>query len=199
MVYIKFNPTNLEYIFSAKNADNKSYLVNSNSGSTTSKSILNPIYYKLIFDPIYSPDGKEIAYCALKANDQECAVLNGIENKEYEEIDKLTFSPDAKYLAYVVKDKAGKSYVVYNLMEGQLFDWVSGPIFSPDSKSIAYVAKKDKKQTVVINGKEGKYYDKVLTAGDNFLAINSKNNLYYVGMDQNKLYFVEKTMLGDNE
>jgi len=126
-------------------------------------------------------------------------VYNDAEKVEYESTSDLVFSPDSKSLAYVAVFKDNVSFVVQNAKEGNAYEWVSAPVFSTDSQSIAYVARKENKNTVVINGHEGKLYDKVLTAGDKYLNINSRNNLYYVALEQNKLYFVEKTMLGKSD
>jgi hypothetical protein len=79
-------------------------------------------------------------------------------------------------------------------MDGPTYDWVSAPIFSPDSKKIAYVVQKDSKNLVVINGNEEKLYDRILITGDKHLNFNSKNRLFYVAMDRNKIYYIEKSI-----
>jgi len=187
--YIKFKPNSIQYLFTAEHEDNNNFLVIDKKENRA---------YKFIHDPIYNYDGKEYAYRAIKKNGKECVVLDGIEYREYEETDNIIFSPDSKLLAYVAKDGEGKYFIVQNIMEGQTYDWVSAPVFSLNSKSIAYVAKKDNKYAVVINGKENKYYDKVLDAGNHRVNFNSQNRVYYVAMEQNKLYYVEKSVQYDN-
>jgi len=79
----------------------------------------------------------------------------------------LVASPDRRHLAYVFRQEGGRQAVALDGEPGRLYDWILGkPAFSPDGKHLAYAAGSivDRKLVwrVVIDGVEGKPYDRIL-------------------------------------
>jgi len=127
-------------------------------------------------------------------------VINGKEEKAYDKIWGSIFSSDSQKLAYVAKG-GEKEFVVVNDREGKVYDKilgsvkggkdfvegkVFGPIFSPDSQKLAYIDKEGRKRIMVVNGKEGKAYDRVV--GPVFSPDSQR--LIYVAMEGRKLFKV---------
>ncbi len=72
-------------------------------------------------------------------------------------------SPDCRHVAYRVL-RAGKCRVSLDGVEGEPYEKVSKPFFSPDGKHLAYLATKGfERQTVVVDGKEGRECEFVAT------------------------------------
>ena len=119
--------------------------------------------YANVWYPIFSPDGKRVAYSASYNEDfeGEFMVIDGKRKEVYDEIGEYIFSPDSKSLAYTASRK-GKWFIVVNGMKGKEYETVREVVFSPDSKNVAYVAVLgEKKECIVLNGKEGKKYEYV--------------------------------------
>jgi Tol biopolymer transport system component len=149
---------------------------------TTTKLATIPEGYRIVEGPIFSPDGKKVAYVAKQEN-KYFVVVNGKEGKVYDEIildpPQLQFSPDSKKIVYIAKkdcieskiEYEGKEYpiktgckevVVVNGEEGKTYDDIETLVFSPDSQKLAYRAIKEKKFLMVVNDKEvGGVYDLV--------------------------------------
>jgi Tol biopolymer transport system component len=118
-------------------------------------------------DPIFSPNGKRLAYAAGIKGKKMFVVLDGVEGiGGYTGINPV-FSPDSSQLAYIAWDNDAMKQVVFLNGEkiGECRGIVrrsnvdSGLVFSPDGKRLAYMAHNEGKYFVVVNGKEGKYYD----------------------------------------
>jgi Tol biopolymer transport system component len=57
-------------------------------------------YYKRIYGcPVFSPDGRRVAYAALKGNNP-VVVVDGAEGKRYEAVGAPSFSPDSVHVSY---------------------------------------------------------------------------------------------------
>ncbi len=118
----------------------------------------------------FSPDGKRFAYAAWH-DDSMCVVIDGKEQKSYSWVMNITFSPDSKRVAYSagLKGEQNKCCTVVDGVEGKRYSnkpWeefpegISPPVFSPDSKCVGYVVKMGNKSWMVVNGAEGRHYDK---------------------------------------
>jgi len=114
--------------------------------------------YRSVHGLTFSPDSKHVAYVA-----DFRVVVDGVEGKQYNNIESPIFSPDSKRVAYAATS-GNKQLVVVNGVEGKAYgDFsggtaVKGIIFSPDSKRVAYAAKREDKWLVVVDGLEGKEY-----------------------------------------
>ncbi len=116
--------------------------------------------------------------------------------KKYKRIISLIFSPNGTRVDAVVAEQEFSScYVIdgdseteiYCLWSSSGFPHIFGePIFSPDGRKLAYVAKKGKNFSVVMNGKEGKLYDRI----DPLLFSPDSRKLAYVARERGKSFVV---------
>jgi len=110
--------------------------------------------------PIFSPDGRRIAYAAVNNEEKMFYVTDDKEGPSYDKLIKGSdiFSPDSQRIAYGAS-KQGKCLVNVDGREGTPFDAVDRIRFSPDSKHIAYVARLGEEHFLVFDDKiEGKCY-----------------------------------------
>jgi len=139
----------------------------------------------------YSPNRKRVAYIA-KRGEKWLAVVDGKEEKEYDDVSYLQFSPDSKGVAYCAV-RNGKGFVVVNGKETET-GMVKGLEFSPDSKRIAYVALENRKEAVVLDGIKGKGYDYVdfrYHPGDEKLVFSpDSKRLAYMAVSGKKMFMV---------
>ena len=91
--------------------------------------------------PIFSPDGKRIAYGAVKDNTC-CVVLDGQPGPEYKVIHNIRFSPDGKHLVYIA-NKDDYWFFVVDGLEGPKYNaiLIETHIFHPDG-ALGYLAVK---------------------------------------------------------
>lgn len=129
----------------------------------------------------YAPVGNAIAYI-VKQGKNEFIVFNDKELPAYNVIDEesLTFSPDGSKIAYFAK-VGRKGFVCVNDQKYESsFKEISDITFSSDSKHVAYLAKVGSSFAVVVDGKAGKAYNKI---------IENDKKLKLVFSDDNKLIF----------
>jgi Tol biopolymer transport system component len=126
--------------------------------------------YDVVFDPVFSPDSRGLAYGALEFGQLKMfLVLDGQNEKGFDltpyfhpnasfGIGGLTFSPDSKRVAYVAELGGKRTFVVDGQGAGP-FDAVRSVLFSPDSRRVAYTAQLHQDSwEVVVDGKaEGPY------------------------------------------
>ena len=86
--------------------------------------------------PVFSPDGKRVAYSARKGG-RWFVVVDGQAGPEYDGIMAGTpvFSPDGKRLAYV-PEKGGKWLVVVDGQEGPTYDMTGHLAFSRKTRVV---------------------------------------------------------------
>lgn len=135
-------------------------------------------------DYAFSPDGKHLAYMAGTKDKKLFVVLDGVEGPGgYTGIGYPTFSPDSKQLAYQAWDNDARKDVV--LLNGEKigeYDRIVGTndgkglVFSPDGKRLGFVAVNGHKSFIVVDGKEGKYYD--MTVSGLVFSQDSKHVVY---------------------
>ena len=128
-----------------------------------------PEYDEICERPVFSPDGKRVAYGAINrpfGEDEEClAVIDGHPGQKYYRVAGLTFSPDGERMAYRAI-KGDKSFVVIDNQAGPNYYMIrEGPVFSPDGKRVAYSAVNADvrffKQFVVVDGQAGPEYESI--------------------------------------
>lgn len=104
----------------------------------------SPNRYKEVGDVVYSSDGRNHAYVAIK-NEQFLIVVNGQEGPIYDRVIAPQFSPDCKYLVYRAR-QGNKRFVVVADTTGKVirehprYERVFETIFTPDGGSVAYGA-----------------------------------------------------------
>ena len=88
-------------------------------------------------------------------------MVDGVEGKEYDEIEHISFSPDSKRVEFLAK-RNGKWLKVIDGVESPEYDSDGfGPTFSPNSKRVAYTGQRGEKPMAVVDGIEGLPYDNV--------------------------------------
>jgi roadblock/LC7 domain-containing protein len=128
--------------------------------------------YDEIGPPVFSPDGKHVAYTAVRARvglglppfrEEQLVVADGQEGQVYDGIGDGTpvFTPDGRlvYKAYV-GEKLG---VVVDGVRGRLYDDLASgpPVVSPDGRHVAYAARVAGKSLLILDGAESPAYDAV--------------------------------------
>jgi Tol biopolymer transport system component len=92
--------------------------------------------------PVFSPDGRHVAYAAWLREKGMCLVLDGVEQKWFEGIARdhpPVFSLDGRHVAYVAL-RGEYMAVVRDGEKGKEYRWVGQPVFSSDSKRLCYAA-----------------------------------------------------------
>ncbi|RPI79030.1 MAG: hypothetical protein EHM45_04395 [Desulfobacteraceae bacterium] len=111
--------------------------------------------------PCFSPDSKRVAY-VVQANEKEFVVVDGKEEKGYDEIvnDSFKFSADGKRIAYAVKTAPDNFCVIVDGIEGKPYEQIANGalFFSPDGKRVVYRAVAGPKWFAVVDGEEKKAY-----------------------------------------
>ncbi len=111
---------------------------------------------------VLSPNGRHIAY--IQSGGGLRVVVDGKEQKPYDQIDGLEFSHNGSQLAYAGR-RGDRWYIVTGQRESPGFGRVGMPHFSADGSKLAYVALLDVgKRTVVVNDQAGQPCD-VISAG----------------------------------
>lgn len=121
--------------------------------------------YTGIYEIVFSPDSKRLAYVARIRNQQgiveDRVVIDGQEGPPYLGAGRLVFSPDSSHFAYraTVNDKKGKESMVV-ILDGRatgIYKHIEYLTFSPDSKSFSFAAYHgDDSASVVRDSVEGK-------------------------------------------
>lgn len=116
--------------------------------------------YRLVRDPLFSRDGKHVAYLAIGRGgfgDDPFVVLDGKETKlpATPRLDSLRLSPDGKRTACTVQQGIS-FFVVADGVAGKKYGFINSLQFSPDGKRLAYEAVDQNEYLVVADGIEGK-------------------------------------------
>jgi hypothetical protein len=114
--------------------------------------------------PIFSPDGRRLAYTAYRDR-RQFLVVDGVEGPAYKAVnyERTVFSPDGRRVAYGAQ-RGDESLLVLDGVEGPAFRGAGksfgfgGPVFSPDSRRVAYVARRGEKWVPVVDGVAGTSY-----------------------------------------
>jgi len=104
--------------------------------------------------PVFSPDGKSLAYVASPKQGQSVVVAFGKASEAYALADTPAFSPDGKQIAWgAIKDD--RWTVWHNGMPiGREFDHAGIPVFAPKGGALAFVGISKGKKFVVVAGKK---------------------------------------------
>lgn len=109
----------------------------------------SPNRYKEVGDVVYSSDGRNHAYVAIR-NEQFLIVANGKDGPVYDRVIAPQFSPDSKYLVYRARQNNKRFVVVADttgkvIREHPRYERVFETTFTPDGGSVAYGAVDGKK------------------------------------------------------
>jgi hypothetical protein len=107
----------------------------------------------------------------------------------------LVYSPDSTRLAYVLEANTKEcSMVIDGVEEQKKYDAIHLPSFSPDSRHMAYGARKGDKWFVVVDGIEGKKYDKLLfpssSTSTSTVFSSDSQHVFYWASENNKWFTV---------
>ncbi|HEX2972630.1 MAG TPA: hypothetical protein VHP11_09875 [Tepidisphaeraceae bacterium] len=113
--------------------------------------------------PVFSPDGKRLAYVVAKEGDTAAVVVDDVTGPVYDSVSHVGFSPDGQRVAYVAQRGSRSTVVLEGIEQGQ-FEKVDpdSVTFSGDGRHLAWVASREGKQFIVVDGVEGKPYDRIL-------------------------------------
>jgi hypothetical protein len=140
--------------------------------------------HEMCWDPVYSPDGEQLAYEAMM-DGQRVLVVEGNACHAWDNIEKqsLTFSANGKRWAFVARDyynvidtrqvfHVDERYrVVVDGIDSPCYDEVrQGPLFSPDGKHLAYAARMRDKWFVVVDGEPGPVFEGIAKRSLSFSA-----------------------------
>ncbi len=107
-----------------------------------------------MFDPIWSPDSKKLAYGArdhmLHIVDVATGAVTDVDRNDYGDINHYRWSPDSKWLAYTKLNGARFSSIyVYSLPDGKSYRLTSGmtddnePVFDPKGRYLYFTSNRD--------------------------------------------------------
>lgn len=121
---------------------------------------------------LFSPDGTRLAYVARAGDDRQRVVVDGVEGRAYDAVGPLRFSRDGQHLACVAQ--SGDLSLL--LLDGNVVFDASAldPVhdaslaFSPDGTRLAFAVGAPGRMRVVVDGAEGKRYDRVFDGSITF-------------------------------
>mgnify|MGYP001355067166 CR=1 FL=1 len=146
--------------------------------------------------PVFSPNGKRLAYSVTQGVDKSGVVLDGQLGRPHWSLieESLLFSPDSSKLSYVAEsaDRKWRVFIERNV-SGQAYDGIGahGVTFSADSAHELFYGLRDRKWMVVIDGRESEQFDSLLSGKNGPLHLNTSNELRYIGRQHNEIYLVE--------
>ena len=144
-----------------------------------------------------SPDNRHVAYFVLAAGK---VGIDGKIEKIYGGIkyESFIFSPDSKRVAYIAISKStDKPFVVVDGKEGRQYDFARDLIFSPDSRHVAYEAQVGDKWCMVVNGRQGKKYDSIISSQGAQITFDSPTTFQYLATRDINIYLVQEKILSD--
>jgi len=138
---------------------------------------------------IFSPDSKRVAYSAHR-DGKVLVVVDGKQEGPYNSVYSLVFSHDSRQVGYTAV-RNSIHFVVLNGEGRTNYDEVrEGVIFSPGSRLYAYVGARANKAYVVVNGLEGKPWNKIVGPP----VFDDSQGLHYVALRAKSLYLVEDSV-----
>ena len=114
--------------------------------------------YDRLGDPVFSPDGRRLAFRA-QLGEARFVVVDGQPGTPYHRVSGPVFSPDSGHLAYWARDR-GKEFVVLNDTPGPRFQGVGLPVFAPDGR-LAYRFSDGHRWRVMAGKEPGPAFDEI--------------------------------------
>jgi uncharacterized repeat protein (TIGR03803 family) len=167
--WLGFAPSGHHFAYIAKRGDQMFCVDDGKAGMT---------YQNVFADHAsFSPDGAHFAYSTVVSDknavapiqqvhtrpQHQCYVLDGVEQKKFENLGPPIFSKDGKHFAYIAGiDGFTPTRVVVDGKEGKAYTLVEELKISDDGSRVAYMARRgvrsDSNPVVVDNGTEGSEY-----------------------------------------
>lgn len=125
----------------------------------------SPVVDVIVGDPIFSNDGKRMAYSYAEKTRDGFAMrlwVDGEPGRPYDNIGAYLFSPDGKQFAYTAH-KGGKQFVVHGDTEHDAYDAVGIPLFAPGGRYLVYKAQNGLELHLVKNRTKSRPFDNVTT------------------------------------
>ncbi len=97
---------------------------------------------------------------------------------------------------YAQKESLKRLVSEENIAELDLYSWFEESfVVSPDSKHVAYGARVGGKCFVVVDGREGKKYDAIVSIGGGRIIFDSPDSLHYLAIKKdNEIYLVQENI-----
>lgn len=144
---------------------------------------------KAIGDPIFSPDGRRLAYTVQTHSKATALVVDGLMSAEFRgEPSYPVFSPDGRRVAFATHREEGplwsKRHVISVIVDGEVMheepglDFTAKPVFSPDGARLAYWIEKTKGDRRMFI--DGVLQDGPMTMGEP--SFDAAGELVYVGV-----------------
>ena len=71
---------------------------------------------------------------------------------------------------------------------------LSGVTLSPDGTRVTCAVRLDDKWSIIVNGKEGKWYSSIITPERKGVIFDSPDSFHYLAQEGNSIYLVEETI-----
>lgn len=142
--------------------------------------------------PVFSPDGKRIAYIEA-AERAVTVVVDGQKGESYAGVSLPVFSADSQRIMYssiALGLGLAKRRMVIDGVPGPFVSSIEGALFSPDSKRVAYVATSSEKSklggsmVVVVDGRESPGFDSIHARS--LLFSPDSKRVGFIGMRERK-------------
>lgn len=144
--------------------------------------------------PIFSANGNNMAYAAFDGANW-LVILDGVEQTGYSNIGKgsLLFSNKSSRLAYTAKTHKGPWTVVVDGVSGRYYDDIGldSLTFSPDGRNLVYSARLGDKWQMVLDNREGRPFDGIVTGGRQ-VRFNGSAFFYYTVLDGSKVVTIQE-------
>lgn len=152
-------------------------------------------HYDYVGEPVFSPDGKHVAYKA-RHGKKWFVVVDGQEGRAYDDVgagESLVFGCGYGYFAFLPR-KGEKWAVVVHLpqhkepkINERFTDGV--PVFSPDGEHLAYPARRDGKWFLVLDGREFGPFDSILPGAR--AVFDGPDRLHFLASKGGRLLLVD--------
>lgn len=142
---------------------------------------------------VFSPDGEQIVFQALKGEDSTALVVNQVETEVFSgSIYSVVFSPDGKRRA-MIADREDQRVVIVDGEERGRYDGATALTFSSDGQVLAYIARRGKRYSVVVNGTEYSGYE---PASDPVFSPDGKHVAYWSKDRKAKVLMLDGSEIG---
>jgi Tol biopolymer transport system component len=143
--------------------------------------------------PVFSPDGQQLAYTAMKGTNYLMIVNGKVFDDRYlgEYTHSPVFSPDSKHIAYMSDIGTNWVAVVDGKVDERSKAIYSDPIFSPDSKRLVYQNRHGQKMSLSFGEFESGSYDQFLGNSSKPFLFDTNGTLHAIAVRNNEILRLE--------